>query len=694
MITRGSYRNLRAAKLISFVGLVLVVIAATIVVINLWTSMELRAEKYRITSSLLFFLLSTAISILGRSAGVAACLFLLSICPTFSTQFQAFTGYGRIQPQVDIGLAIVCGTLIGICLNLSFKRAFSRRSPLVVIPWPAGLLLIFITLSCIIAVLRNLSQTQSSLTIDGVLVSISHYELLDWFNDFRPIRDWLAYSIAILLLGIMLPVLQKTPNRNRLVFFPIAFGILISATVGIVQSQTGIGLLDWQVVFRRDGLGSMAIGLQPDIHAFAAQMMLGSVGLLGFIARDAGKKLGLFIFLTLTPVAVVGIILSKSKASIPLTIFFTIVLLTCWLTRRRLSTINLVVFFSALLASLLGIIALAPIYFGQLTFSTPQNFVLPSFEVFNEWLSYRPEIYFAALLMFLNFPLLGVGQGNFYRLSADDSFSQSQFLAVTQNGENAHNYFFQTIAETGSIGLVVFTIFLAYPFVVCRDRKILISASIAIGAIFLGNILSHSLLVRENLIIMSAILAILYSHATTRDAQPVHHNAVLAYEATRKSSLPTTLACILSSCVLVVAGREFYMSFRTKPFTEDRQCYRRDSLTEDGWTSGLFTKNLAKNAIGIEFAVEMVQPDLLRHPLTARLELLASGKSIVEKQINLNDRSALEKFTLTIPSYLDYTIDRHLTARLTLNRCFIPSNYGGTLDTRRLGIKIRATDVY
>ena len=158
MITRGSYRNLRAAKLISFVGLVLVVIAATIVVINLWTSMELRAEKYRITSSLLFFLLSTAISILGRSAGVAACLFLLSICPTFSTQFQAFTGYGRIQPQVDIGLAIVCGTLIGICLNLSFKRAFSRRSPLVVIPWPAGLLLIFITLSCIIAVLRNLSQ--------------------------------------------------------------------------------------------------------------------------------------------------------------------------------------------------------------------------------------------------------------------------------------------------------------------------------------------------------------------------------------------------------------------------------------------------------------------------------------------------------------------------------------------------------
>jgi len=65
-------------------------------------------------------------------------------------------------------------------------------------------------------------------------------------------------------------------------------------------------------------------------------------------------------------------------------------------------------------------------------------------------------VYLAALKLFALYPILGLGQSEFYRQSADYALTNSYFLSVNQNGENAHNYFLQTLAETGLIGIAIF----------------------------------------------------------------------------------------------------------------------------------------------------------------------------------------------------------------------------------------------
>lgn len=677
-------------KAICLIASVLIFTAISVVLINIWTGMGLRAEIHRTTSSLLFFLLSMALSALGKKIGVQSCLFLISICVTFSAQFQAFTGYGRIQPEVDIGLAIVCGTYLGLCVNHLGTRS---ASSLMLTPWPAGLLLIFITLSCCLSILRNLSQTQSPLAFAGLVTSVSHYALLDWFNDYRPIRDWLAYAMSILLISIIIPTLQSFPQPGRIVATPIAFGILLSAFIGVIQSKTGIGLLDWQVVFRRDSLGSMALGLQPDIHAFAAQMMLGSLGLLGFLLKEKSICLRLVAFALLIPLTSLGIVLSKSKASLAISLVFFSFLIVCWLARHRLSKTRLAIFFCAILSMSLIALALTPLVWSELSDLVANSDGLVSFNTLNEWFSFRPEIYFAAVLMFLQFPFLGVGQGNFYRLSTDFDFSQSKFLAITQNGENAHNYFFQTISETGIIGTVIFLVFLLYPFFKIDNKKILLPATIALGTMCLGNIFSHSFLVRENLLIASAFIAILYFYSDQSYQNTLLHRSLasnIIWELWSRYRYGIVFGTIIIATIMAIT--EIANSLRAKPFIQDIQCYRRETITADGWASGSYTKILPEAATGIEFAIEMPHPDLKRRPVNVTLELKASNQSILDKTFVLRDNS-LQKLTIQLPKSKDLR-SSDISAQLTLSRCFIPSNYGNTLDTRRLGLKVHANILF
>ena len=48
------------------------------------------------------------------------------------------------------------------------------------------------------------------------------------------------------------------------------------------------------------------------------------------------------------------------------------------------------------------------------------------------------------------FPLFGLGQGSFYRLSGLSNFSPSQALRAL-GGSGAHNYFLQTFVELGPV---------------------------------------------------------------------------------------------------------------------------------------------------------------------------------------------------------------------------------------------------
>ena len=139
------------------------------------------------------------------------------------------------------------------------------------------------------------------------------------------------------------------------------------------------------------------------------------------------------------------------------------------------------------------------------------KFNLPSLNTLNLQLSYRPEVYLAALRMSTLFPFAGLGQSEFYHQSASHALTQSLFLSYEQNGEHAHNYFLQTLVENGVLGIVAFWLLLVYPLIRTSEKRVLIPGMIALLAVFSGNLFAHSMLVRENLLLAMCFVALMYA---------------------------------------------------------------------------------------------------------------------------------------------------------------------------------------
>jgi O-antigen ligase len=158
--------------------------------------------------------------------------------------------------------------------------------------------------------------------------------------------------------------------------------------------------------------------------------------------------------------------------------------------------------------------------------------------------------------MWSEFPLFGLGQGSFFKLSAIEDFSGSA-LMVASRGENAHNYFLQALAEVGLIGFACYAMVFIWPLATRSDKKNSIwPVGIAIGAMFLGNLYSHSLLIRENLFLLSALIALLYAKMPNRTG----------YQVTRPSSLNLILGICLIVLLVVCGGAEVITSFHKPPF--------------------------------------------------------------------------------------------------------------------------------
>ena len=232
------------------------------------------------------------------------------------------------------------------------------------------------------------------------------------------------------------------------------------------------------MLFRSDKGGFTALGFQPDIHAFAGQLMLGAIGLIGYVYSKKSQVLTLFIAGGLMPLAFYVIYLSKSKSNLALSAIFLILVNALWLIRNK-PYFKRVVFSLAIAA-----------FFGTLVFfilitawpASLEKIVkalgFSDLASFNFRVAYRPEIFSAAIRMFLSFPLLGVGLGDFYRLAAIPDFSHSPFLSEHLNGENAHNYFLQTLVEVGALGFGLFLVMVVYPLLLIKNMRVALPALI------------------------------------------------------------------------------------------------------------------------------------------------------------------------------------------------------------------------
>ena len=569
------------------------------------------------------------------------------------------------------------------------KRQESLKQLLKYSPWPVGLVIVMITFSTLLAITRNVYLSAASTSFRGVLFNLVHFRPIDWRADYLPLGNWVAYALSAGLIIVVIESLKsKNANqKNAWIFRALMLGLTISSIAGLVQAFTGWGLVDSQLQFRKDAFGYAAIGMQPDLHAFAAHMLLGVVGLWGYflVCKSKSEK---YIIAAIFVLSCAGLIASKSRASLLIAVSVLVVLGAVYFYRRSKKT------FLILLAILLLVVALIIIgsgsipglaWVGELA-NQIQSRRLNSISDLGGMMGSRFEIWSAVMNMFSAYPFMGVGEGEFYRLSSNISFARSEFLKLN-HGENAHNYFLQVLAENGLIGVIVFAIALISPYQASHQKKIVLPALLGLLSLMLGNVFAHSFLVRENLLLGAALLGLMYSFSVEQQENSVPVSNCWC----RGNSL---WIGILIVAILLSAAIEIKQSFGKMPFKFGIDCNVKDLRTyPDGWTSGAWEELLPKNATSLELTVSPNRPSSQKQLLDARLEMLVwipgRGKvpvNTIDYQWNANDRAVLR---VDLPKEFESTV--HVkSVRLEMSNCYTPRNLGINTDGRRLGVQINS----
>jgi O-antigen ligase len=685
-------------QLIPSIGLTLVLFVAGLLVLNQYVSMTSLDPYYRVTSSGLCLAFGFLTACFNARLAIVGCMFALPLLPTIAPNIQLHLGYGRVLGEQAAGFDLIVGMLLGTFLNVLVRK--KQITAHISMPWPAALVLIIITVSVSVAITRNLHQSGSAFNAQALIYNLLHLRSLGWHDDYRPLLDWAAYASAVCLLAVFIPVLQHCSKRNTLLFWPLIASLIISALAGWRQSATGIGLSFDQRNFRVDQFGFVAQGFQPDMHAFGGLLLIGAVGLLGYLYFSKSITEKLVIVALVIPLSWIVLFLSKSKASLGFGVLAFLVIASIWWFRKHKYLPILLITVAGIFAVFVVSLIIFQNFWANNLLLLIQKYGISDFDALNYMLSYRPEVYRAAFHMFMLFPLFGLGQAEFYRQSANFDLTQSFFLSIQQNGENAHNYFLQTFVETGLVGGSAFLILIFYPLIKIRNWRTLIPAGVALLAIFAGNLFSHSMLVRENLLLAAALIALMYASMRAEQEQHLNSGATPISMANGSDSFTNVLAKWLPSsknfrlrlsiaATLLVGGlftKEIYQSFHSQTFQSDLQCSKFRQLDPDGWTSGLYVVAMPKGSQGVRIKLVSTQPDVWLRPLSGTLTLVDHNYATVLKQDLLLTKNEPQDLELLLPQGV--LSGRDFRVELKLDRCFIPRNIGMNGDGRRLGVRI------
>jgi hypothetical protein len=279
---------------------------------------------------------------------------------------------------------------------------------------------------------------------------------------------------------------------------------------------------------------------------------------------------------------------------------------------------------------------------------------------------------------------MGVGEGEFYRLSSNISFARSEFLQLNR-GENAHNYFLQVLAENGLVGIAVFAIAFIVPYRACKNKQLILPALIGLFSLFLGNIFAHSFLVRENLLLGATLLGLLYSFSGITAASAITYIPI--------ASIWSRLLALSAIFVLLVGvAIEVFSSFGKIPFKAGADCFVKDVHPyPDGWTSGAWEELLPKGTRSLELVALPNRINIQKHAISGRLEMLVwiPGRGKVPVNVRDYEWTTNVPMTLRLDMPAEYDESPHVkSVRLQINSCYTPRNLGVNTDGRRLGVQI------
>jgi hypothetical protein len=686
-----------------------------VVVVTLGSYLVSAIQPYR-GPTLFYFYVMLYAALISRKWSTRLLIFSLPLLPNLAIQAQYL-----LRPAVQYfvaypGLDAIVGLFVGQTLrSLLIERNLRvwLRPP----PWPLGLVLFVIVVSCYLTIDRNLWQSAADFSWFGVANNLFRFKHVLYGNSFAPLNDLLVYGAAVLLIICLLQTLRDAAQRDDQVFKPLVVGLLVAAAWGLLQALTGFGMPASATDYRPEYFGFSAFGFQPDIHAFAAHMLLGAVGLFGYVfvtLSGAQGKNGFInrnasvdtrwrlVVLATFALCWVALILSKSRASVLLAIVACLVWLVLYIKLKKISILNLKVLVVMGLALGCAVVLSFSKQFWLLNMLRElQAADLTNYETLNMISIYRLEIFAGALRMFAQFPLMGIGQGNFFHLSSILEFMGSPWVARA-GGENAHNYFLQTLAELGLIGTLSFLVVFLWPIKHCDELKRLVPASIAIISIFLGNVYSHSLIIRENLYLLAVLVALLYAHCdkfakgvSLDESRASAITPISVVGATGKASATVMRSPYFGIGVLVCALGLVYLAYSEVstaknrfPFVYGSDCYKPTVAYADGWTSGRLVIPLAEGKSGVKLVVNRNQADAKLHPVSLSLSILnQAGNSL--HTVNYTEQ-ALDQFSMQIA--IPETKKKEFqggSVVLQLSECFSPSNFGLKDDSRKLGVHLK-----
>jgi hypothetical protein len=452
-------------------------------------------------------------------------------------------------------------------------------------------------------------------------------------------------------------------------FGAVLAGAVVNVIFVLWQKATGLGWVNgnWSI---------NANAFWPDLHSFGVFMALALFLGYGYLSTQSqsASAWARAAMLLATCAAAVGLYLSGSRS----TLFFVFAILIAWTARAVLSARGWRRVLSiAAAVVVLGIVHFTLLYgYRGLSYEVlGQQARTATATAFNLTLSYRPEIWAAALRMYLEFPFFGLGQGAFYRLSAIPEFSHSEFL-VMMRGEGVHNDFFRILVELGPMG-VGLLLFAATPMGRFGRENFRCASFYALVAIAIGNVYTNTLLVRELLVLTGVMIGSYLWEAQSIDEKPWQPT-------TAKATRFATAAMVLLS---VAALFEVAFSLNRSPFRYAQLCQEFQPLGEDGWTQGAARIPVPPSATKVQFIVRAERPDLDRRPLDLDVTILgAGGRRLAGERLKIGQGESQPR---QIERQIPDAPEEKLFLEIKPSNCYVPLNLGITYDPRRLGAQVK-----
>jgi O-antigen ligase len=657
-------------KILKFMDLYIHLVTLAVIATGVMTLVNLSGGLF-LNLSFGLFALVLIVTLVSVNQGLILTFGLLLVLPEMVLQIHSIFGKS-ISCLPSPGLDVCLGFIVATSMRMSGSRLsyFRHVQPLFLIL----VLHFWISISAISAILRNIWQGGSVFSVRGIVFNWSHIRELSWIHDYFPLHNMFVYSIALLILFRTLVLLEK--NRSRVIgalIKALFAGFLVNATFGAWQELTGKG-------FIKSGLHYGINSFWPDLHSFAGLCLItffvGAAYLRSF-PSNFGQKLAIGCVMA---ISLVTLYFSGSRSG--LFLLGLAIIGYCMIRILSSSGRKTVIFGGAIavvLASFVGILAIGLRGFGFHTIIDLVNQF--DFAKFNVALSYRPEFYIAAFTMFSQFPVFGIGEGTFFRLSSVPGFAQSETM-LKLGGENAHNFFLQTISELGLVGAYIMVILGLAMWKHGRSyTNIGLSGLLAIA---LSNIYAHSLLVPEMLIIAAVFFAIYLSERI--ETLPVNANI-------RTSSSRHIMTGIkVAGLLLVLAGvSEYAFSFKKFPFEYGHLCFDTSRKYEDKWTSGVFRESIPVGSAHAVVSYLPGHPDVGRRPLSVSISIEGSkGQNIWESTVRYpREVHETQNIRVEVPPYAG----EPLSIAIRTSRCFVPLNLGLSLDSRRLGVHLNALEL-